>query len=74
MHDLFDKYALYCSNSRIVTLKEFQKFLIRVQNDPMGNNETEVSSFIRDYLSDPQRDVQEPYFTLAEVSFKLTIL
>lgn len=32
----------------------------------MGNDESEVSRFIRDYLQDPQRDIQEPYFNFSE--------
>lgn len=38
------------------------------QHDPMGEDEVQVSQFIRDYLRDPQRDIYEPYFTLNEVS------
>lgn len=41
------------------------------QSDTIGNNESEVSSYIRDYLHDPQRDVHNPYFTLAEVNLLL---
>lgn len=68
VYDIFDKHALYCVNGKTVTLREFQKFLVVEQSDAIGNNESEVSSYIRDYLHDPQRDVHNPYFTLAEVS------
>lgn len=49
-----------------MTVQEFQNFLITEQQDPLGNNEVEVSCFIRDYLQDPKRDVQEPHFTFSE--------
>ena len=49
-----------------MSLQQFQSFLINEQQDEMGNNELETSRFIRDYLQDPQRDVQEPYFTFSE--------
>lgn len=32
----------------------------------MGNDERKVSSFIREFLKDPQRDVEEPLFTVSE--------
>lgn len=50
----------------IVTLQDFQNFLLAEQQDSIGNDETEVSRFIRDYLQDPQRDIQEPYFNFSE--------
>ena len=50
-----------------VTLQEFQNFLLAEQQDSLGNNESEVSRFIREYLQDPQRDVQEPYFSFSEL-------
>lgn len=33
----------------------------------MGRDEKAVSNFIRDFLQDVERDVQEPYFTVTEV-------
>ncbi|KAL4717425.1 hypothetical protein ACJJTC_000574 [Scirpophaga incertulas] len=65
-HDLFDKYALYCSNGTTITLREFQRFLVIEQHDRLGEDEARASQFIRDYLKDPQRDIYEPYFTLSE--------
>lgn len=32
----------------------------------MGNDERKVSCFIRDFLKDPQRDVEEPFFKVSE--------
>jgi len=56
----------YSKTEQTVTLQEFQNFLITEQQDDLGNNETEISRFIREYLQDSQRDIQEPYFTFSE--------
>ncbi|KAF7987870.1 hypothetical protein HCN44_003733 [Aphidius gifuensis] len=61
------KLLLYSSDNNIIKLQDFQKFLINEQNDMTIANDTQkVSKFMRDYLQDPQRDVQDPYFTLNE--------
>lgn len=57
----------YPPNSENITLQEFQSFLVDQQQDPMGNDDREVSHFMRDYLQDSQRNVQEPSFTTIEV-------
>ncbi|KAK1117063.1 hypothetical protein K0M31_016989 [Melipona bicolor] len=62
----WNKLLNYSKTGQIVTVQEFQNFLITEQQDSLGNNEVEVSCFIRDYLQDPQRDVQEPHFTFSE--------
>ena len=36
------------------------------QQDALGNDAEKTSLFIRDYLQDHQRDVQDPHFNLAE--------
>ncbi|XP_063989882.1 1-phosphatidylinositol 4,5-bisphosphate phosphodiesterase gamma-1 [Diachasmimorpha longicaudata] len=56
----------YSKSGNTVTLAEFQSFLASEQNDPMGSSPSQVSKFMRDYLQDPQRDVQDPYFTCHE--------
>ncbi|KAJ9579947.1 hypothetical protein L9F63_004420, partial [Diploptera punctata] len=61
-----DVYASYSENGNLITLQEFQSFLIQEQQDPLGNDEREVSRFMRDYLQDSQRNVQEPFFTTVE--------
>ncbi|XP_026743382.1 1-phosphatidylinositol 4,5-bisphosphate phosphodiesterase gamma-1 [Trichoplusia ni] len=66
VHDIFDKYSLYCKNGSTITLREFQSFLRVEQHDKLGDDEAVASQFIRDYLRDPQRDIYEPYFTLHE--------
>lgn len=49
-----------------VTLREFQLFLIQEQNDLMGNDNAATSEFIKEFIQDVERDVQEPYFTISE--------
>lgn len=68
MQNLADWHKLlnYSQIESTVTLQEFQNFLITEQQDSLGNNELEISRFIREYLQDPQRDIQEPYFTFSE--------
>jgi hypothetical protein len=39
------------------------------QQDSMENDERGVSKFMRDFLNDPTREVQEPFFTNNEVSY-----
>ncbi|XP_059470095.1 1-phosphatidylinositol 4,5-bisphosphate phosphodiesterase gamma-1 [Neocloeon triangulifer] len=57
--DVFKKY----SADQVMSLQDFQSFMDKEQKDAMGNDERLVSKFMRDYLQDPTRDVQEPYFT-----------
>ncbi|XP_066996227.2 1-phosphatidylinositol 4,5-bisphosphate phosphodiesterase gamma-1 [Anabrus simplex] len=64
--DTVDVYEIYSENHERITLQGFQSFLIQEQQDPMGNDEREVSCFMRDYLQDSQRNVLEPYFTTME--------
>ncbi|XP_068621272.1 1-phosphatidylinositol 4,5-bisphosphate phosphodiesterase gamma-1 [Battus philenor] len=66
VHDIFDKYSMYCANGSTITLHEFQRFLLVEQHDKLGEDDVKVSQFIRDYLRDPQRDIYEPYLTLNE--------
>ncbi|XP_062715033.1 1-phosphatidylinositol 4,5-bisphosphate phosphodiesterase gamma-1 isoform X2 [Aedes albopictus] len=66
VQDYFDGCMPYSKNGQTVTLKEFQKFLLEVQNDPLGNDEKATSNFIREYVQDPIRDVQEPYLKIQE--------
>ncbi|VVC96133.1 unnamed protein product, partial [Leptidea sinapis] len=66
VHDIFDKYSLYCANGTTISLHEFQRFLQVEQHDRLGDDEARASQFIRDYLRDPQRDIYEPHFTLSE--------
>ncbi|XP_068087156.1 1-phosphatidylinositol 4,5-bisphosphate phosphodiesterase gamma-1-like [Anabrus simplex] len=64
--DSVDVYGIYSENCERITVQEFQSFLSQEQQDPLGDDEKLVSSFMRDYLQDSQRDVQEPYFTTME--------
>ncbi|XP_034945841.1 1-phosphatidylinositol 4,5-bisphosphate phosphodiesterase gamma-1 [Chelonus insularis] len=60
------KLLNYSSSGKMFTVQDFQNFLIKEQHDSLGNNPHEVSRFMTEYLQDPQRDVQNPYFTNLE--------
>lgn len=47
-------------------MQEFQNFLIKEQQEDWANNDKDVSVFIRDFLQDTQRDIQEPWFNYSE--------
>lgn len=59
----------YSKDNETVQLQSFQSFLIKDQNDPLGKEDRMVSTFLRDFVQDPLRDVQEPYLTIPEVFF-----
>ncbi|CAL1272763.1 unnamed protein product [Larinioides sclopetarius] len=59
-------FGQYTKDGQRVTLQEFQKFLLEEQKDPDALDEHKVSQFMRDYLQDPMRDAQEPFFTVPE--------
>jgi hypothetical protein len=65
--ECIDIYTAYSESGKMITLQEFQSFLIQEQRDTMGNDEREVSRFMREYLQDSQHNVQEPCFTTIEV-------
>lgn len=48
-------------------IQNFQLFLTNDQDDPTGRDDKVVSTFLRDFVQDPLRDVQEPYLTIPEV-------
>ncbi|KRT83944.1 HLH domain-containing protein, partial [Oryctes borbonicus] len=50
IEDIFDRCSMYSDNSKQITLQEFQSFLINEQNDEMGNNERNCSTFICNFL------------------------
>ncbi|XP_028169476.1 1-phosphatidylinositol 4,5-bisphosphate phosphodiesterase gamma-1 [Ostrinia furnacalis] len=67
VNEIFDQHMDYCrENKDIVTLKNFKRFLLVEQQDPLGDDHQGSSQFIRNYLRDPQRDISEPYFKLEE--------
>lgn len=56
----------YSENGETVTLKEFQRFLAIEQSDEKAGDDNFNSNFIREFVQDTQREVQEPYFTVNE--------
>lgn len=60
----------YARDNQLITLKEFQQFLVDEQHETeQASNVQNVSALIKDFLQDVQRDVHEPYLTIAEVSW-----
>ncbi|KAF8790535.1 1-phosphatidylinositol 4 like protein [Argiope bruennichi] len=59
-------FGQYTKDGQRVTLQEFQNFLLEQQKDPDALDEQKVSQFMREYLQDPIRDAQEPFFTVPE--------
>ena len=56
----------YSENGETVTLKEFERFLEVEQNDEKAKDDQFISNFIKEFVQDTQREVQEPYFTVIE--------
>lgn len=56
----------YSENGETVTLKEFQRFLGTEQSDGNAADDQFISNFIREFVQDTQREVQDPYFTVNE--------
>ncbi|XP_030750382.1 1-phosphatidylinositol 4,5-bisphosphate phosphodiesterase gamma-1 isoform X2 [Sitophilus oryzae] len=64
--NIFDKIQQYSSTLQNVSFQELQRFLKDEQKDDLGNDREAIRNFICDFLRDPQRDIQEPYFTVSE--------
>uniref|UniRef100_A0A8C4WTE8 Phosphoinositide phospholipase C n=1 Tax=Eptatretus burgeri TaxID=7764 RepID=A0A8C4WTE8_EPTBU len=56
--------SVSCRN--VVTLEEFQRFLLCDQKESWAGDAAQVSDFVTTYLHDQLRHVQEPYLTLEE--------
>ncbi|XP_023302530.2 1-phosphatidylinositol 4,5-bisphosphate phosphodiesterase gamma-1 [Lucilia cuprina] len=56
----------YSKDGEIVTLREFEKFLLQEQREAIARDNNAVSNFMREFLQDIEREVQEPYFTISE--------
>ncbi|KAB7496009.1 1-phosphatidylinositol 4,5-bisphosphate phosphodiesterase gamma-1 [Armadillidium nasatum] len=54
---------IYSKDGKIVDLEDFEKFLSEEQNEV---NITDASQIIRNFIQDPQRNVQRPYFFVEE--------
>lgn len=67
INDIFSRRFPYSRDNQLITLKEFQQFLLDEQMEGEANNIETVSGWIKDFLQDVQRDVHEPYLTIPEV-------
>lgn len=63
--DILDQYSSTSDNGKIVTVRDLTKFLVQEQGENVDGKE--VSKHMREYLQDPQRNVQQPFFTRVEV-------
>lgn len=63
----FDGNFAYSKDNKNVTLREFQTFLLKEQGEQVARDDNVVSSIIRDFVQDSQREVQEPSLSTAEV-------
>lgn len=59
-----DTFCNYCKDGKRVSLAEFTQFLNSEQNESIDN--PSAAEKMRNFLQDPARDVEEPYFTLSE--------
>ncbi len=59
-----DTFGKYSTDGKRVTLAAFKDFLVKEQKDNI--NPDEISEKMRNFLQDPSRDVDEPYFTISE--------
>ncbi|XP_045463914.1 1-phosphatidylinositol 4,5-bisphosphate phosphodiesterase gamma-1 [Harmonia axyridis] len=62
---LFDKILDYSPNLKTVSLHDLSNFLTKEQSQPVDDERT-LSTLMCNFLKDPQRDVQDPYFTVYE--------
>lgn len=69
MNDIFDGSIPYAKDNQTVSLQSFHDFLIDHQKDSdFARDLKSVSEFISNFVQDPQREVQELYLTIPEVS------
>ena len=80
MHDnsqVFQNYfRQYSSDGKTITLSEFQLFLTQQQDagDPLLEDIERLTAFMRDFVRDPRRNVEPPYFTVKEVCFRKNVI
>lgn len=56
----------YSKNGQNVTLRDFELFLQQEQRESIGRDSSTVANFVREFVQDIEREVQEPYFTVSE--------
>ena len=59
-----ETFVDYCHDGKRVSLTEFTEFLKVEQDEQVDQIQT--AKMVREFLQDPTRDVDEPYFTLSE--------
>ena len=71
IHDIFGRRFPYSGDNQLITLKEFQHFLLDEQMEADARNVETVAQWIKDFIQDVQRDVHEPYLKIPEVQIIL---
>jgi phosphatidylinositol phospholipase C gamma-1 len=69
IHDnkIFCEYfASYSNDRKRITVQEMTAFLAQEQKDQLAEDERNVCQLMNDFLHDPNRNSEEPYFTLKE--------
>ena len=60
-----ETFGRFCGDAQRVLLPDFTQFL-REEQGEVGIEAGEAAERMRNFLQDPKRDVEEPYFTLSE--------
>lgn len=67
--DIFNGPFPFTEENQTVTSQNFYSFLTHFQKDSgFGKDQKTISNFICDFVQDPQREIQDPYLTISEVS------
>jgi phosphatidylinositol phospholipase C, gamma-1 len=67
LSDYFNDFVKYTNNGKQLSVIGFQNFLKEnQQSDDFARDENKVSMFIRNFVQDSSRDVQNPYLTINE--------
>jgi phosphatidylinositol phospholipase C gamma-1 len=69
IHDnkiFYEYFTSYSNDRKRITAQEMTAFLAQEQKDQLAEDERNVCQLMKDFLRDPNRNSQEPYFTLKE--------
>lgn len=73
--DIFHGSYTHIGEEQTLSASTFLSFLLDLQKDSsFGNDVRAMSNFIAEFVQDPQRDIQESYLTIFEVSIYKILL
>jgi phosphatidylinositol phospholipase C, gamma-1 len=64
--DYFADFVRYTTNGKQLSVSGFRDFLKENQQDDLASDENRVAIFIRNFVQDSSRDLQNPYLTVNE--------